>query len=683
MVKSALYVFGLLAFVAIIAVGATSGLKVAVDKAVSVAGLHTAELWTRHLEQLAAGNMPAMESEPEAVSPDAGDHHAHEDDHGADLSVGQAIPSAGRGNHIQVEGFGSAGDVFHYHVVTATQHDDGHIATAGDPSDHSHDTIIETVRVEGVSQSQLHHGAPGLGLPDTYIEAFVPLHGADGTVTDVAQVMVDQTVIARLFHQSFSVLSLSVAAIFALVFSIAYIAFVIKTRQEARSRKQVDYLARYDQVTQLLNRAGFTSMLDQKLASGDVDLARTGMIFIDLDHFKSINDTFGHKGGDAFLRHVGEAISRNLADGDVAGRLGGDEFVILAQRGSVQEIETLVKKIQAAASVPVHRDGQTIRGHLSLGIHYAGDTPLSLEARMQKADIALYEAKMEGRNTYCIFTPDLEARQKRRQRIETAIRAGIDNDRFELHFQPLLHQGSKQCAGFEALLRLNDAEGIAIPPAEFIPIAEAMGVIGTIGSWVLEKAVTAAREWPEPLFVAVNLSARQFDDGSLVSIVKRALAKSGLDPKRLELEVTESLLMDNTEKVATQLDALRQLGVSIAMDDFGTGYSSLGYLWKFGFDKIKIDRSFIAGLADDKEKVREVLETIILLGHRLDMTVTAEGIETEEQAEVLSDLECDYFQGYLYAKAMPDTELAAFVLSNLGENDQQPAKAPGLIEVNG
>jgi len=682
MMKPVLYILGILGFVAALVLGATSGLNVAVDRAVSVAGLHTAELWTRHLEQLAAGDMPNMET-VNSASPT----HAPP----ARAAAGGVISSAGNGAHMQVEGLGNAGDVFHYHVIaakrgmdTASTHEDGHTAGAmgADASGHRHDAPIEKVLAEGVSQSELHHGTPENGLPGTYVEAFVPLRGADGTVTDVAEIMVDQTVIARLFHQSFSMLSLVIASAFALVFGIPYIAFLIKTRQEAHSRKQVDYLARYDQVTNLLNRAGFAAVLDQKQASGELDLAHVGMIFVDLDHFKTINDTFGHKGGDSFLRHVGDSICSNLGPLDVAGRLGGDEFVILAQRDSLEDIETLVNSIRAAVSTPLRRDGDTIVGHLSLGIHYGDAAGLTLEERMQKADIALYEAKLEGRNIYCIFTPELEMRHKRRQRIEAAIHAGIEDDGFALHFQPLLHQDNKKCAGFEALLRLNDAAGVAIPPAEFIPIAEAMGAIGTIGAWVLEEAVMAARDWPEPLFVAVNLSARQFDDGSLVSIVKRVLAESGLDPKRLELEVTESLLMDNTEKVAIQLDELRQLGVSIAMDDFGTGYSSLGYLWKFGFDKLKIDRSFIAGLADDKEKVREVLETIILLGHRLDMTVTAEGIETEEQAQVLADLNCDYFQGYLYGKAMPVTELAPFVLSNLSESAQQPVSTPNRIGVN-
>lgn len=252
---------------------------------------------------------------------------------------------------------------------------------------------------------------------------------------------------------------------------------------------------------------------------------------------------------------------------------------------------------------------------------------------------------------------------------------GIANGLFAVHFQPLMRQATGECVGFEALLRLTTPEGESIAPAEFIPIAESIGAIQQVGAWVLARAAEAALDWPEPLFVAVNLSARQFDDKDLVGIVERVIKDSGLDPRRLELEVTESLLMANTESVGDQLAALRALGVSIAMDDFGTGYSSLGYLWKFGFDKLKIDQSFTANPGEDGSRAREILDSIILLGHRLNMIVTAEGVETEAQAKILAGLSCDQFQGFLYAKPMPQSDLAAFLLKSASGAAPDPAKA--------
>jgi EAL domain-containing protein (putative c-di-GMP-specific phosphodiesterase class I) len=240
--------------------------------------------------------------------------------------------------------------------------------------------------------------------------------------------------------------------------------------------------------------------------------------------------------------------------------------------------------------------------------------------------------------------------------VETAATEG-----FELHYQPLLRVQSGQCAGFEALLRLPDGKGGFVPPVTFIPVLESTGLIDAVGKWVIVEAACAAAAWPEHLFVAVNLSVKQFQHGKLVGQIKHALTKSGLQPKRLELEVTESMLMENTALIEQQFKDLRALGVTIAMDDFGTGYSSLGYLWKFGFDKLKIDRSFVSALNDDHVRAREILDTIIMLGHKLDMSVTAEGIETEHQAEILTSLACDHFQGYLYGKPGSLSQIAPFL----------------------
>ncbi len=312
-----------------------------------------------------------------------------------------------------------------------------------------------------------------------------------------------------------------------------------------------------------------------------------------------------------------------------------------------------------------------------------------MEDAMHKADVAHYQAKLDGRDTCRLFSEDLENGMRARRELEQLIRRTVEQEGFELHYQPLLHTKSGACAGFEALLRLPNGKGGYISPLTCIPVIEAMGLINVVGKWVIEEATRTAATWPSHLFVAVNLSVKQFADGALVGHVKNALASSGLRPKQLELEVTETLLMQNTESTARQLAELRKLGVALSMDDFGTGYSSLGYLWQYRFDKLKIDQSFISALSHNEKKAREILDTIIMLGHKLDMTVTAEGIETAHQAEVLAALACDHVQGFLYGRPAPASEIALFLLENTrtrlvpkeaaAESERQPAVASALI----
>lgn len=528
-----------------------------------------------------------------------------------------------------------------------------------------HDDNAASVIQTGKGAVSLNDGRQKTNRPALYSEAYVPLESTGGEVIGVVEVYVDQTATSALFHDAFRLLAIALGLFFVLAFGLPSLAFFIRNQQVKNSHKREAYLANYDVVSNVMNRAGFTKRVHEMVEHGELDLPNAAMIYLDIDHFKIINDTYGHNAGDAFLNHVGRAITQSLADQDAAGRLGGDEFAIMIQRANTQEVIEYVDALRAAVTKPLRRNGETIIGHISIGVHFDEMSDFSLEKRMAKADTALYQAKIDGRDTYRIFTDDLETNLERRRAIEAAIRTGLEADRFDIHYQPLLDQKTKECLGFEALLRLDDANGDAITPTEFIPVAESMGLINKIGGWVLEKATKTATTWPDHLFVSVNLSARQFDDNNLPELVKQALNEAGLDAKRLELEVTESLLVQNTEQVGNQLAQLRKLGVSIAMDDFGTGYSSLGYLWQFGFDKLKIDRSFIMGLDQNSAKSRDILDTIIMLGHRLDMTVTAEGIETLGQAELLSSLACDQFQGYLYGKPMPEHELAPFFLKRV------------------
>lgn len=500
--------------------------------------------------------------------------------------------------------------------------------------------------------------------PDLYVEAYVPVKAKNGEVIGVVEVYLDQTPISQLFHNMFGFLAIAIAGAAILMFVLPYVAFLRKNKAEYHSRAKANYLAHHDQLAKLFNRHGVMANLEQRQQAKTIDMSKTALIFLDIDNFKVINDTYGHNVGDAFLAHVGECIAQCIRPNDLAARMGGDEFMIIAERNQLEQIQTLASKILLLVASPMRHEGNTIIGHASIGIHYDHDVEFTIDQRMQKADVALYQAKIDGRNVHRTFDPEMEMRTLRRRKVEAAVQTGLENNRFEVYFQPLLHQKTKQCAGFEALLRLKDQDGNSIGPTEFIPIAECIGLINEIGLWVLETALTAAAEWPDQLFVSVNLSARQFDQNTLVQQVADLLKKTGVAPSRLELEVTESLLMENTEKVSAQLEGLRELGVSLAMDDFGTGYSSLGYLWQFGFDKLKIDRSFISGLEFNTEKAREILDTIIMLGHKLDMTVTAEGIETEQQENVLSTLECDHFQGFKYGKPMPISDLPHFLLNS-------------------
>lgn len=528
-----------------------------------------------------------------------------------------------------------------------------------------HNGKAAKVLATGEAQTSVNDGTHKSNRPDLYVEAYVPVKSAQGVPLGVAEVYLDQSYIYSQFNRLFNFVALAIAALLTVFFGAPCIAFLIKSDQEKASRNRADFLATHDRVANLLNRSGLVDQVANMEKSGALKLSRLAVIFLDIDHFKSINDTYGHKIGDAFLNHVGVSISNCLENNDLAGRMGGDEFMVVVERENIGDVHKLVERIQSLISSPLNVDGTTVMAHVSIGLDYGSDPEISIENRMNRADIALYQAKVDGRNVHRTFSRDMEVKALRRRAVEAALETGLEENRFELYFQPLLLESNRQCTGFEALLRLKDRHGTSIVPDEFIPIAEASGQIKKIGEWVLRTAVQAAASWPEQYFVSVNLSPRQFDDDKLVALVESTIAEFGLHPSRLELEVTESLLIENTDLVSKQLMGLRSLGVSIAMDDFGTGYSSLGYLWRFGFDKLKIDRSFINGLDHNTEKALEILDTIIMLGHRLNMTVTAEGIESERQADLLAELRCDHFQGFLFGKPMPTEDLSAYLLKQV------------------
>lgn len=521
---------------------------------------------------------------------------------------------------------------------------------------------LEVLR-RGISIVSLEDGTGKENRLPVYVEAYVPIVDGPGGVRGVVEVYIDQTATASLLKTSFAALSLALALAGALAFGLPMMAYLLRSRQASEARQRADYLAHFEPMTGLLNRATFSRKLDS-LLRGRGRGQSLALILLDVDDFKGINDTHGHEAGDEFLIHVAKCIERLCRGTDVAARPGGDEFILALTDRSEPEVIELVERLRREIGQPVLILGKSIAAKLSAGIYLVNREADGTEDAMHKASVALYQAKLDGRNTSRLFSEELENGMRARRALEQLIRRTAEQEGFELHYQPLLHTDSGACAGFEALLRLPDGKGGHISPLTCVPVIEALGLINVVGKWVIEEAVRTAATWPSHLFVSVNLSVKQFEDGQLAGHVKNALAATGLKPKRLELEVTETLLMQNTESIAQQLSELRKLGVALAMDDFGTGYSSLGYLWQFGFDKLKIDQSFVAALNHHDKKAREILDTIIMLAHKLEMTVTAEGIETVHQAEVLSALGCDQVQGFLYGRPAAASEIALFLLEN-------------------
>jgi diguanylate cyclase (GGDEF)-like protein len=610
------------------------GINMAVNRAVSADAEHKAREWAGYfIEQ-----MPNLNRLIETGRPDA--------------SQMERIAAAEK-----------IGDIFRFKLfdrrgVLTLVSDEGTFPMSEDGNVNA----LEVLR-SGVSKVSLEEGSGKENRPPVYVEAYVPIVDGPGGVRGVVEVYIDQTNTASLFKTSFTALSLTLALVAALTFGLPTMAYLLRSRQANEARQRGDFLAHYEPMTGLLNRASFTAKLDQLLRGGDHG-QNLALVLFDIDDFKSINDTHGHEGGDSFLKHVASCITGVCRETDLAARPGGDEFILALTGRSETDVIELVDQLRRALGQPIHLQGKNLAATLSVGIYMVDRDADGLADALHKADVAHSQAKLDGRDTCRMFSEDLENGMRARRELEQLIRTTVEREGFELHYQPLLHTQSGACAGFEALLRLPNGHGGHISPLTCIPVIEAMGLINVVGKWVIEEATRTAATWPSHLFVSVNLSVKQFADGALVGHVKNALASSGLRPKQLELEVTETLLMQNTESTSRQLTELRQLGVALSMDDFGTGYSSLGYLWQYRFDKLKIDQSFISALSHDEEKAREILDTIIMLGHKLDMTVTAEGIETALQAEVLAALTCDHVQGYLYGRPQPASEIALFLLQN-------------------
>ncbi|MDE4132788.1 bifunctional diguanylate cyclase/phosphodiesterase [Phaeobacter sp. QD34_3] len=496
-----------------------------------------------------------------------------------------------------------------------------------------------------VSFAEVKDGTEKPNRPDLYAEAYVPLLDAEGEIFGVAEVYIDQTDTHGYFHESFSRFAVLLTTVCALLFSVPYIGYMLQRRRAEHSQEEVEFLASYDSLTGLMNRREFLQQADALRAEGEL----SAICYMDADKFKAINDVHGHAVGDAYLVHLAGILRSCTHHNDLLARFGGDEFVIGFRNLDHDGVVARVRSIIVNASEEFHHDDAVIAGSMSAGIALLGkDT--CLDTTLSYADAALYHSKSNGRNTFSVYGEEMGDEYRKRMALHARLRQSTKEKNFAIVYQRLVDAQSKQVVGYEALLRMKDEDGSEIEPSIFIPVAEELGLIADIGAWVIRKATREIAQLDDHSTVAINLSAAQLCDGSLPDIVRSALAEAELPAHRLELEITESLLLDDDPAVAYQIDCLKEMGVSLAMDDFGTGYSSLSYLWRFGFDRLKVDRSFVTALDRDPERSRQIIEAILLLGDRLDMRVTAEGIETREQSEYLSQLGCDILQGYLYGR---------------------------------
>ena len=439
------------------------------------------------------------------------------------------------------------------------------------------------------------------------------------------------------------------------------------------SEARLVHMARHDVLTGLPNRVLLREHLELALARGRRG-GSVAVLCLDLDRFKAVNDVLGHPAGDALLCAVADRLRMCVREADLVVRLDGDEFAVV-QESAKQPVEAsaLARRLIDALAAPFEIERQPVTIGTSVGIALSEDGLSTPDALLKCADLALYEAKSGGRGIFRFFEAEMDAVMQVRRALELDLRRTLATGQFEVFYQPLVKTGGAGIGGFEALLRWHHPERGTVSPALFIPMAEEIGLIGAIGEWVLRQACADAASWPGALKVAVNLSPAQFRGRSLTADVEAALAASGLPPERLELEITESVLLQDDDGVLDTLHALRAMGVRISMDDFGTGYSSLSYLRRFPFDKIKIDQSFVRGMADH-EDCSAIVRAVIGLGRSLGMTVNAEGVETAAQLAALQAEGCGEVQGYLFSKPKPVGEVAELLRIYGNATLPQPAE---------
>jgi diguanylate cyclase (GGDEF)-like protein len=441
----------------------------------------------------------------------------------------------------------------------------------------------------------------------------------------------------------------------------------VATHEDVTERRlaeqRITHLAHYDALTDLPNRTLFHEWLKQELAD-ILPGQRIAVHYIDIDEFKSVNDSLGHLVGDELLKSVARSLSDCVGTGGFVARLGGDEFAIVQTAiGKIDDVTALVERVFDAIRTPFDCLGHHLTTDASIGIALAPEHGIDLDQILKNADLAMYAAKSAGRHTFSFFAPEMDAKVKARHQLEVDLRQAIAAGQLEVHYQPCVNLLDDRITGCEALLRWRHPERGFVSPAEFIPIAEDTGLINQLGEWVLATACAAAAGWPDDIRLAVNVSPSQFKSGTLPLRVASALAAAGLPASRLELEITEAVLIRDDETALAILHQLRALGVWIALDDFGTGYSSLSYLQRFPFDKIKIDRCFVAHITE-QEGSSSIVQAVLDLAAARHMKTTAEGVETEEQRRLLRSLGCTEMQGFLFSKARPVSEINELICAH-------------------
>jgi len=573
-------------------------------------------------------------------------------------------PPSDKARHV-LEYATQVGDIYRYKIWNQT----GMLVFTSERTNSLHEpaTSVEDLeqRIAGSTSNET-SVAKRLVDPVYFADSYIPIK-QNGAVIGVFEVYLDQTADRVLYERSF-LLTESIIALAALLAG-GLPAYMVYLKMMAHRAAQADaiFFAEHDSLTGIPNRKRLGETARAALAWNRRNKKHVAALLIDLDRFKDVNDTFGHAAGDDLLKALAERLSSAIREEDMVARLGGDEFVIL-QVGMAQPsgASFLADRLSKALSKPYDVGNSQLVCGASIGVAIAPTDAWEWDTLLTCADTALYKAKSEGRGTVRFFEAGMDAAVRARRQLEADLKRALDTSAFQLAYQPLFSFQDNSLLGFEALLRWPPGWSPQ-SPSVFIPIAEESGLIVPIGAWVLETACRTAASWAKPVKIAVNLSPIQFRHGDIFAVVEKALNTTGLDPTRLELEVTESLWLQNTDVVFDQLTRLRKMGISIALDDFGTGYSSLTYLWKFPFDKVKIDQSFVAEMEVDP-KAAAIVNTIVAMGKTLALSITAEGVETQEQAQALRVAGCDQAQGYLYGR--PLSQISANALVNTVDSIQ-------------
>ncbi|MBI4808083.1 MAG: EAL domain-containing protein [Nitrosomonadales bacterium] len=442
-----------------------------------------------------------------------------------------------------------------------------------------------------------------------------------------------------------------------------FISFATDISARKEAEQNIEHLAYYDVLTGLPNRTLLHDRIKQHVAAAHRDKQRFALMFIDLDRFKYVNDSMGHAVGDQLLQAVATRLQENVREGDTVSRIGGDEFVILLRETDTDGAAHVAQSLLDMLHQPYEIDGMRIPIHASIGISIYPDNGLDIGTLIKHADVAMYRAKEDGRNSFRFFTTEMDSRINQLFSMEKDLRLALERNEFHLCFQPQMDIASGRLCGAEVLIRWNHPEKGAISPAEFIPVAEETGLIIAIGDWVLHTTCKKIAAWRRqgmlPLPIAINLSLRQLLQPDFAQQVATVLEKYDVPPNELELEVTESIMLNDAQVALNFLDKMRDLGVRLSIDDFGTGYSSLSYLKKMPIHKLKIDKSFVSDIQTDPND-EAIVRSIIALGHQFKLSVIAEGIERQEQMDYLKTLGCDEMQGYFYARPLTEEDFVRF-----------------------